>query len=172
MNSCPEKEILILYHLGMLDCDKKMMVEEHLKECLVCQKAVNIEMEIEKELSSEMDPDFIEEKIMRKIQIYKSLPKYYFWLKPLRVFLVSTTIFCLLFALYYFLIGFTSNFFPSNGREEAKGLSIIFNLLLNEFSSLLKTEESQMFITLTSGLFFIFNFLYGFKKYFFRDKFI
>lgn len=51
MNSCPDKKLLNLYFLNLLDENQKKKIEEHIKSCSKCIREYQIEKEIKKNLS-------------------------------------------------------------------------------------------------------------------------
>ena len=102
MNSCPDKNDLIAYCLGMLGQNERKLIEEHVAACVRCRQAIQVESAIDKELSTKMDPGNIEDTIIQRLQVYKELRITSWWAYPLYVLLNTLAGFGLAFGIWIF----------------------------------------------------------------------
>ena len=100
MNSCPNKELLNLYFLNLLDEFEREKIEEHIKSCKECLKEYQIEKEVRKNLSFEIEPEGIERIVLKKLKIYKD-KKFSYILKFINIFLTSTAIITVFLTLWF-----------------------------------------------------------------------
>jgi hypothetical protein len=85
MKSCQHAEKIVAYRLGLLSREEMKEFEAHLKVCTVCQQELAIESAIEKELSMELEPGFIESRVLARVQVRRSQDMRSFWLYALRM---------------------------------------------------------------------------------------
>ena len=85
MKSCQHAEKLVAYRLDLLSREEMKEFDAHLKVCAVCQREFEIESAIEKELSMEFEPGFIESRVLARAQVRKSQDMRSFWLYALRM---------------------------------------------------------------------------------------
>ncbi len=85
MKSCQHAEKIVAYRLGLLAKEEIRDFEAHLKVCPVCQQELRIESAIEEELSVELQPGFIESRILSRVQVRKAQDMRSFWLYALRM---------------------------------------------------------------------------------------
>lgn len=85
MNSCQHTKQLITYRLGLLTEKEKKEFEKHIKECKICQRELKLESVIENELSIELQPGFIEERVCAHVRLRQARSMRSFWLYALRM---------------------------------------------------------------------------------------
>jgi hypothetical protein len=85
MNSCPHTEKILEFRLGLLTGVKAQAFKEHLDKCPICQRELQLESAIEKELSMELNPGFIEEYVRARVQAQRMTDMRSFWLYTVRV---------------------------------------------------------------------------------------
>lgn len=85
MKSCQHAEKIVAYRLSLLSGEEMKEFEAHLKVCPVCQHELEIELLIEKGLSMELEPGFIESRVLARVQVRKSQDMHSFWLYALRM---------------------------------------------------------------------------------------
>lgn len=171
-NSCPEKEILSLYFLNLLEEKERIKVEEHLKSCEICLKEYQIEKEIEKNLIYEIEMPEIEEVLLKKLKIYKSLNEVSIFFKFFKVFLTSAAIISIAYAFYLMALKIEFKNLSLFKSQEIKSILVLFSLYLKEIKSFFQSENLRLFYVLSGVVFFLANFFYGIKKYFLDRKFI
>lgn len=103
MSSCPGKNDLIAYCLGMLGQKERKLIEEHIAICQHCRQAIQVEIAIDKELSTRMDPGNIEDTILQRLQVYRELRTTSWWAYPLYVLLNTLAGFGLAFGIWIFI---------------------------------------------------------------------
>lgn len=91
MNSCQHAEKIIEYRLNQLTEEEKTEFETHLKSCEICQQELQVEMAIENELSAELDPGFIENRIRARLQLRQARDVRSFWLYAFRMAVYGVT---------------------------------------------------------------------------------
>ena len=91
MNSCQQAEKLIDYLLKQLTDEEKREFEVHLKSCELCQKELQIESVIENELSTELQPGFIENRIRARLQLRQARDMRPLWMYVLRMVVYGVT---------------------------------------------------------------------------------
>ena len=91
MNSCQHAEKIIEYRLNRLTEEEKTEFETHLKSCEICQQELQVEMAIENELSAELDPGFIENRIKARMQLRQARDMRSFWLYAFRMVVYGVT---------------------------------------------------------------------------------
>jgi hypothetical protein len=91
MNSCQHAEKIIEYRLNQLTEEEKTEFETHLKSCEICQQESQVEMAIENELSAELDPGFIENRIKAHLQLRQARDVRSFWLYAFRMAVYGVT---------------------------------------------------------------------------------
>jgi hypothetical protein len=84
-NSCQHIEKLLAYRLGLLTETEAREFEHHLEVCPLCQREFKIESTIEKELSVELQPGFIERRVRTRIQVQQTQNGGFFWLYAFRM---------------------------------------------------------------------------------------
>ena len=113
MSSCPQAERLVDYCLGELTGKERANFERHLKSCAICQQELQVEMAIQKELSEEFDPGFIESKIGVRLETWHAQDAWSFGLYAFRMAVCGITAaiagFVLIPMLVKFLLGFSPN---------------------------------------------------------------
>lgn len=122
MNSCEYVDRIIDYRMDQLTDDQKKEFELHLKSCAVCQREMAIEMAIEDELAVELEPAFIENKIMVRLRLRRAQDLRSFWLYAYRMVVLGITAAIVCFVLLPFLLKFPLKSFPDLGRY-ASGLA-------------------------------------------------
>ena len=103
MNSCHHEYDLIAYRLNMLGQKERKLIEEHITGCEKCQRAMEIELEIDNELSRRMDPGNIEDVVLQRLRVYKEIKIRSWWQYPFRVFLNTLTGFAIGFGIWIFI---------------------------------------------------------------------
>lgn len=91
MNSCQQAEKLIDYLLQQLTDEEKREFELHLKSCELCQRELQIENVIENELSTELHPGFIENRIRARLQLRQVRGMRSLWMYVLRMVVYGVT---------------------------------------------------------------------------------
>ncbi len=91
MNSCQHAEKIVDYRLNQLTEEEKAVFEAHLKSCEICQHELQVEMAIENELSAELDPGFIENRIKARLQLRQARDVRSFWLYAFRMAVYGVT---------------------------------------------------------------------------------
>ena len=91
MNSCEHTVRVIDYRLQRLTDDKEKEFEAHLETCAVCRRELAIERAIERELSVELEPGFIESKVMARWRLRREGGIRSFWLYAYRVVVLGIT---------------------------------------------------------------------------------
>jgi len=91
MKSCQHSEKIVAYRLGSLTDKETREFEVHLKTCSACQQELKIESTIEKELSVELQPGFIEGKVLAHIKLYQARDMRSFWLYAFRMIVYGIT---------------------------------------------------------------------------------
>lgn len=91
MSSCPHAEKILDYRLQQLTEEEKAEFERHLKSCEICQQELQVEMAIENELSAELEPGFIENRIMTRLQLQQARDMRPFWLYSFRMVVYGVT---------------------------------------------------------------------------------
>jgi anti-sigma factor RsiW len=91
MNSCPHAEKIIDYQLQQLTEEEKAEFEAHLRSCEICQQELQVEMAIENDLTAELEPGFIENRIMTRLQLQQARDMRPFWLYSLRMVVYGVT---------------------------------------------------------------------------------
>ncbi len=104
MNSCKHFDKVIDYRLHRLTDEREKEFEEHLESCTVCQHELAIERAIEEELSVQLDPGFIESRIMTRWRLRREQGIRSFWLYAYRVIVLGITAAVLAFILFPFLL--------------------------------------------------------------------
>ncbi len=84
-NSCQYTEKLLAYRLGLLTETEAREFEHHLEVCSICQREFKIESTIEKELSVELQPGFIESRVRTRVQVQQTQNGRFFWLYAFRM---------------------------------------------------------------------------------------
>jgi hypothetical protein len=85
MKSCPHTEKILEFRLGLLTGVEAQAFKEHLDTCPICQRELQLESTIEKELSKELNPGFIEEFVHARVQAQRMIDTRSFWLYTVRV---------------------------------------------------------------------------------------
>jgi hypothetical protein len=85
MNSCPHSEKILEFRLGLLTGVEAQAFKEHCVKCPMCQRALQLELAIEKELSMELNPGFIEKYVRARVQAQHMTDMRSFWLYTVRV---------------------------------------------------------------------------------------
>ena len=116
MNSCEQVEKIIDYRLHQLTDEQKREFEVHLKSCAVCQRELAIELVIENELAVELQPGFVENKVMVHLQLKQTQDMRSFWLYAYRMIVLGITAAIACFVLVPFLLKFPFKFFPDLSR--------------------------------------------------------
>jgi hypothetical protein len=91
MNSCPHAEKIVDYQLQQLTEEEKAEFETHLKSCEICQRELQVEMVIENELSAELKPGFVENRIMARLKLRQARDMRPFWLYSFRMVVYGVT---------------------------------------------------------------------------------
>ena len=91
MNSCQHAEKIIEYRLNQLTEEEKTKFETHLKSCEICQQELQVEIAIENDLSAELDPGFIENRIKARLQLRQARDVRSFWLYAFRMAVYGVT---------------------------------------------------------------------------------
>lgn len=91
MSSCPHSNKVLEYVLDLLPDQEKEVFEKHLQRCAVCQKELRIETAINTELTVELQPGYIEERVHAKLKVRQMLRPRFSWLYALRVAAYSVT---------------------------------------------------------------------------------
>jgi hypothetical protein len=91
MNSCPHAEKIIDYQLQQLTEEEKAEFETHLISCEICQQELQVETAIESELSAELEPGFVENRIMTRLQLRQARNMRSFWLYTFRMAVYGVT---------------------------------------------------------------------------------
>ena len=104
MNSCQQAEKLIDYLLQQLTDEEKREFELHLKSCKLCQREFQIESVIEGELSTELQPGFIENRIRAHLQLHKARDMRALWMYVLRMVVYGVTASVVSIVLFPFLL--------------------------------------------------------------------
>lgn len=85
MNFCQHTKQSIVYRLGLLTEREKEEFEKHVHVCDICQRELKIESVIENELSVELQPGFIEERVCARVRLREARGMRSFWLYALRM---------------------------------------------------------------------------------------
>ena len=85
MSSCQHAKDIMAYQLGLLDKASSKQFEDHLKKCLVCQKEMQLQTIVREELSQELKPGMIEQRILANLRLRKSLKPRLSWLYIIRM---------------------------------------------------------------------------------------
>lgn len=72
MNSCPHKENILLYLLGILTEKEKKMFEKHVDTCDYCQRELQIEKAIDGQLSESFEPGHLEDIVLKRVRLIRS----------------------------------------------------------------------------------------------------
>ncbi len=91
MKSCRYSETIVAYRLGLLSGQETREFEAHLAACSVCQQELKIESTIEKELSIELQPGYIEGKVLAHIRLHQARDMRSFWLYAFRMIVYGVT---------------------------------------------------------------------------------
>ncbi|MEJ5166452.1 MAG: zf-HC2 domain-containing protein [Thermoanaerobaculia bacterium] len=172
MNSCPERDVLILYFLGLLNEKEKFEIEKHLKSCESCYKEYLIEKEIEKCIIYKGEPLVAEEFLVKKVMLYRSVYKFSPIFKFLGIFLTSAAIISTFFALYFIILNFLVQDFSLLKGEETKAILMLFSLFLKEISNYFYLDNLKIFYLMLGTVVFLFNLFYALKRYFMDRRFI
>ena len=84
-NSCQHNEKIVTYCLGLLSEKERKEFENHLQTCSLCQRELQIESGIEKVLGVELEPGFIESKVLTRVRLHQAKDMRSFWLYSLRM---------------------------------------------------------------------------------------
>lgn len=115
MNSCEHLDRVIEYRLHRLTGEQEEEFRTHLETCVVCQRELAIEQAIEEELSVQLEPGFIESKIMARLRLRREQGIRSFWLYAYRVIVLGITAAVLAFILFPLLLRFPiKSFFEIN----------------------------------------------------------
>ena len=104
MNSCQQAEKLIDYLLQQLTEEEKREFELHLKSCEQCQRELQIENVIDNELSTEMQPGFIESRIRERLKLRQARDMRPLWMYVLRMVVYGLTASVVSIVLFPFLL--------------------------------------------------------------------
>ncbi len=85
MNFCQHSSKIIDYVLGLLAENDRTEFEEHLQTCTVCQRELTIETTVEKILSVELEPGYIESKVLARVKLRQAQSMRSLWLYSLRM---------------------------------------------------------------------------------------
>lgn len=91
MNSCQQAERLIDYLLKQLTDEEKKEFETHLKSCQLCRHELQVEQAIESELSVELQPGFIENRIRARLQVRQARDMRSLWMYVFRMVVYGVT---------------------------------------------------------------------------------
>jgi anti-sigma factor RsiW len=91
MNSCQRAERLIDYLLKQLTEEEKKEFEAHLKSCELCRQELQLERVIESELSEELQPGFIENRIRAQLQVRQARDIRSLWMYVFRMVVYGVT---------------------------------------------------------------------------------
>ncbi|HIE06133.1 MAG TPA: hypothetical protein EYP58_04960 [bacterium (Candidatus Stahlbacteria)] len=72
MGSCQYRDKILDYRLGLLDAGDEKAFQVHLESCPICRKELQVESEIDKELSAELEPGAIEHLVIARLRLLKS----------------------------------------------------------------------------------------------------
>jgi len=117
MNWCEQVEKIFDYRLHQLTDRQKKEFEVHLKSCTVCQHELAIEMAVEDELSFELQPGFIENTIMVRLEVQKDKDMRSFWLYSYRTAVLGIAAAIACFILLPYLLRFPINSFPALSKH-------------------------------------------------------
>ena len=106
MNSCTQAEKIVAYCLDELTDKEKKNLEIHLKSCAICQHELAVEMAIERELSEDFDPGFVENRIRARLELRQAQNMRSFWLYTFRMAVYGLTAAIVGFILMPFLLKF------------------------------------------------------------------
>jgi hypothetical protein len=104
MNSCPSKSELIAYRLDMLSPEERKLIEQHIAVCPQCQHALQLEIEIDHDLGTLMDPGYIEDIVIRKLRVYSEMIVRAWWQYPLWIWLNTLAAFAIGFGIWILIV--------------------------------------------------------------------
>lgn len=172
MNSCPDRELLNLYFLNLLDENVKREIEEHLRGCEKCYKEYEIEREIRKNFCQAIEAGDIEEKVIKRLRIFNYLPEYHLFKKFFYTFIFSSILIASFLFLWQAVSGMDLKDLSYFKSEEFRTLTNLYYFYLREISRILFSEKMNYYYITVTSLFFLFNFLYALRKYFSGKGFI
>ena len=152
MKSCPYVENIIAYRLGLLTEEKTRKFEDHLKICSLCQQELRIESAIDKELSVEFQPEFIENRVVARVQVRKAQDMRSFWLYALRM------------SVYGIVAMIVGMFFIPYILEFPIVQYLDISRYIGRLSTLVNVPYALFFIVATGYILIIISSLYSFNR--------
>lgn len=119
MNYCPHADEVIDYTLHRLTGKKKSAFEAHLEFCSLCQRELAIEMAVGNELSVELQPGFIEQRIIERLDVYRQRDMRSFWLYSYRIVVLGIAAAIACFVLLPYVLRFPINSLPALSKQTA-----------------------------------------------------
>lgn len=99
MNSCPHSEKILEYVLNLLSKEEREEFRKHLQSCTACQKELQLETAIDRELAVELQPGYIEEHVHAKLKARQTFGVGFSWLYALRMASYAVTAIVVAFVL-------------------------------------------------------------------------
>lgn len=118
--SCRHSETIVAYRLGLLSDQEAREFEVHLKTCSACQQELKIESAIEKELSIELQPGYIEGGVLAHFRLHQARDMRSFWLYAFRMIVYGVTAIIIGFIFIPLIVKF-----PIGRVFDLTGLSIL-----------------------------------------------
>jgi len=152
MKSCPHAENIVAYRLGLLAEEKAREFEAHVKVCSVCQQELRIESAIDNELSVEFQPEFIENRVLARVQVRRAQDGRSFWLYALRM---------LVYGIVAMVVGM---FFIPYILEFPIGQYLDISRYLSGLSTLVSVPHAFFFIVAAGYILIVISSLYSFNR--------
>ncbi len=152
MKSCQHSETIAAYRLGLLTEKEIREFEAHLKTCSLCQQELRIESAIDKELSVEFQPEFIENRVLARVQVRRAQDMRSFWLYALRM------------GVYGIVAMVVGMFFIPHILEFPIGQYLDISRYIGRLSALANVPYALFFIVATGYILIIISSLYSFNR--------